>query len=225
MTTKSRRIKKSEKEAHAKAWSHFLPIGKAISSAVFKSKSIVFRQGDPADSVYFIEDGKIRLTVVSKQGKEAVFAILGPNDFFGEGCLAGQSVRTSSASAMTTSTILKIEKSAMAQAILERPAVTKNFLEFLLSRKVQVEADMVYHLFNSSERRLARVLVLLADFGKGEARAVSIPRITQEILAARVGTTRTRINYFMNKFRKLGLIDYNGALKIHPSLLNMVLRE
>ncbi|HET9412941.1 MAG TPA: Crp/Fnr family transcriptional regulator, partial [Pseudolabrys sp.] len=172
-----------------------------------------------------IKDGKIQITVVSEHGKEGVIAMLGAGEFFGEGCLAGQSLYMASATATVESTVVKIEKETMVRVIREEPALSEMFMGFLLSRNIQIEADLVDQLFNSSERRLARLLLLLANFGKEGKMESVIPRISQEILAARVGTTRSRINFFMNKFRKLGLIEYNGQLKVHSALLNVVIHE
>ena len=182
-------------------------------------------QGNPADAVFYIEKGKVRLTVTSEHGKEGVIAMPGAGDFFGEGCLAGQPLHIASATAMSNSTIVRIEKEAMVRVLHAQPALSKMFMAFLLSRNVQFEADLIDHLFNSSEKRLARLLLLLANFGKEGKLEPVIPKINQELLAARVGTTRSRINFFMNKFRKLGLIEYNGELKVHTSLLNVIIHD
>jgi CRP/FNR family cyclic AMP-dependent transcriptional regulator len=195
------------------------------SSTTFKPKEIVYRQGDPADAVHYIEAGKIQITVVSEQGKEGVIAMLEPGEFFGEGCIAGQPVRMASATATAKSTIIRIEKAAMIRVLHEKPAFSEMFMAFLLSRNIQIEADLVDQLFNSSERRLARLLLLLANFGKEGKLESIIPIINQDILAAKVGTTRSRINFFMNKFRKLGFIEYNGGLKVHTSLLNVIVHD
>ena len=202
--------------------------GAGRSSATLHPKDMVYRQGDPADAVYYIESGKIQLTVVSEQGKEGVIAMLVRGEFFGEGCIAGQPVRMASASATAKSTILRIEKADMIRVLYEQPAMSEVFMAFLLSRNIQIEADLVDQLFNSSERRLARLLLLLANFGKEGKMGAIIPTINQDILAARVGTTRSRINFFMNKFRKLGFIEYDGGLnglKVHTSLLNVVVHD
>lgn len=182
-------------------------------------------QGDPADAVFYIEKGRVQLTVVSEHGKEGVIAMPSIGDFFGEGCLAGQPVHIASATAMSSSTITKIDKETMVHVLREQPALSEMFMAFLLSRNVQFEADLIDQLFNSSEKRLARILLLLANFGKEGKLELVIPKINQDILAARVGTTRSRINYFMNKFRKLGLIEYNGELKVHTSLLNVIVHD
>ncbi len=195
------------------------------TSRAFQPKEIVYQQGDPADAVYYIEAGQIQLTVLSEQGKEGVIAMLGAGEFFGEGCIAGQPLRMASATTMAKSTIVRIEKAAMIRVLHEQPAFSEKFMAFLLSRNIQIEADLVDQLFNSSERRLARLLLLLANFGKEGKMESVIPTINQDILAARVGTTRSRINFFMNKFRKLGFIEYNGGLKVHSALLNVIVHD
>jgi CRP-like cAMP-binding protein len=201
-----------------------MSVGAGRSSATLQPKEMVYRQGDAADAVYYIEAGKIQLTVVSEHGKEGVIAMLEPGEFFGEGCIAGQPFRMASASATAKSTIVRIEKAAMIRVLHEQPAMAELFMAFLLSRNIQIEADLVDQLFNSSERRLARLLLLLANFGK-EGKMETIPAINQDILAAKVGTTRSRINFFMNKFRKLGFIEYNGGLKVHSALLNVIVHD
>jgi CRP/FNR family cyclic AMP-dependent transcriptional regulator len=200
-------------------------VGGGRSTARYPANKSVFRQGDPADGVFYIQKGKVKLTVVSEQGKEGVIAILDVGDFFGEGCLAGQPLHMASAVAMADSTIVKVEIDTMIRVLHEEPKLSEMFMAFLLSRNIQFEADLVDQLFNSSERRLARVLLLLANFGKEGKMETVIPKISQEVLAARVGTTRSRINFFMNKFRKLGFIEYNGGLKVHSSLLNIVVHD
>lgn len=200
-------------------------VGSGRSSVTHKAKDVVFRQGDPADAVYYIQKGRIQLTVVSGHGKEGVVAILGPGDFFGEGCLAGQPVHMASAGTMAASTVIRIEKETMVRMLHEEPAWSETFMAFLLSRNIQIESDLVDQLFNSSERRLARLLLLLANIGKEGKLETVIPKISQELLASRIGTTRSRINYFMNKFRKLGFIEYNGTLKVHSSLLRVVVHD
>jgi CRP/FNR family cyclic AMP-dependent transcriptional regulator len=200
-------------------------VGTGRTSTAFQSKKLVYQQGDPADAVYYIQAGKIQLTVVSEQGKEGVIAMLGTGEFFGEGCIARQPLRMASASTMVKSTIVRIEKAAMLRVLHEQPAMSEMFMAFLLSRNIQIEADLVDQLFNSSERRLARLLLLLANYGKEGKMESVIPSISQDVLAARVGTTRPRISYFMNKFRKLGFIEYNGGLKVHSSLLNVIVHD
>jgi CRP/FNR family transcriptional regulator, cyclic AMP receptor protein len=185
----------------------------------------IFRQGDAADAVFYIQKGKVQITVVSEQGKEGVIAILESGEFFGEGCLAGQPLHMATASAMAECAIVRIEKDTMIRELRDEPKFSQTFMAFLLSRNVQIEADLVDQLFNSSEKRLARVLMLLANFGKDGKMETVIPQINQEVLAAKVGTTRSRINFFMNKFRKLGFIEYNGTLKVHSSLLNVIVHD
>jgi len=189
----------------------------------------LFLQGDPADAIFYIHKGKVKLTVVSKQGKEAVVAILGAGDFFGEGCLAGQSGRMASATTLSECSIMRIEKASVIRVLHDQPAFSELLLRHLLSRNIRIEEDLVDQLFNSSEKRLARVLLLLANFGKeGEPETV-IPKISQETLAEIVGTTRSRVSFFMNRFRKMGFIQYNGqqtkGLEVHSSLLNIILHD
>ncbi|MHB8483222.1 MAG: Crp/Fnr family transcriptional regulator [Nitrospiria bacterium] len=191
-----------------------------------RKKQIIFSQGDAADAVFYILEGQVKLTVVAPKGKQAVVAVLGRADFFGEACLAGQSVRITTSASVEDSTIVRIEKSAMIRVLREEPAFSELFISHLLSRNIRIEEDLVDQLFNSSEKRLARILLLLAHFTKESDNVyILIPKISQETLAEMVGTTRSRISFFMNKFRKLGLIDYNGGLKIHTSLLNVVLHD
>jgi CRP/FNR family transcriptional regulator, cyclic AMP receptor protein len=186
----------------------------------------IFRQGDAADAVFYIQSGGVQITVVSEQGKEGVIGMLNAGEFVGEGCLAGQPLHMASASATADSAIVRIEKDAMIRALRDEPSFSQLFMTYLLSRNLQIEADLVDQLFNSSEKRLARVLLLLAHFGKDAKLETVIPHINQEIMAARVGTTRSRINYFMNKFRKLGFIEYDkGTLQVHSSLLNVIVHD
>jgi CRP/FNR family cyclic AMP-dependent transcriptional regulator len=200
-------------------------VGGGKTRAEFRKLQTVFSQGDPADAVYYIQKGKVELRVVSQRGKEAVIAILGPGDFFGEGCLAGQLLRMATAAAISECSIIRLEKPAMISVLHDEPAFSELFVSYLLARNVRIEEDLVDQLFNSSEKRLARLLLLLAHFGKeGKPEAV-IPKISQETLAEMVGTTRSRVSFFMNKFRKLGFIDYNGGLSVHSSLLNVVLHD
>jgi CRP/FNR family cyclic AMP-dependent transcriptional regulator len=191
----------------------------------YRKNAIIFSQGDAADAVFYIQKGKVKLTVVSEQGKEAVIAILGVDDFFGEGCLAGQSQRIATVTAMSDAIVVRLKKSAILDVIHQEPAFSEKFIAHLLSRSVRVEADLVDQLFNSSEKRLARLLLLLANFGKEGIPEPVIPKISQETLAEMIGTTRSRVSFFMNKFRKLGLIDYNGGIEVHSSLLNVVLLD
>jgi CRP/FNR family transcriptional regulator, cyclic AMP receptor protein len=190
----------------------------------YPAEAAIFTQGDPATSVLYVERGAVRLSVLSQSGKEAVVALLEGGHFFGEGCLAGQPQRMATAKAMAPSTILGVEKREMARQLHARPAFANRFLAHMLSRNVRIEEDLIDQLFNSSEKRLARALLLLARYGDPDAH-LELPRVSQELLAEMVGTTRSRVNFFMNKFRKLGFIEYNGTLKIHNSLLTVVLRE
>ena len=185
----------------------------------------VFRQGDPADSLFYIEKGKVKLTVVSKRGKEAVVAILGAGDFLGEECLAGQKQRISTATPLSECRIVRIEKSAAIAPLRADPVFSELFLAYLLDRNIRTQEDLVDQLFNSSEKRLARVLLLLANYGREPQPDLVIAKISQETLAEMIGTTRSRVNYFMNKFRKLGFIKYNGKLEVNSSLLNIVLYD
>ena len=200
-------------------------VGEGRSIARYGKDQIVFSQGDPADAVFYIQKGKVKVTVVSEQGKEAVVAILGTNEFFGEGCLAGQAQRIATVATMTESVVVRLEKAAIVRVIHQQPAFSEMFIAHLLSRTIRVEADLVDQLFNSSEKRLARLLLLLANFGKEGKPEPVIAKIGQETLAEMIGTTRSRVSFFMNKFRKLGFIDYNGRIEVHSSLLNVVLHD
>jgi CRP-like cAMP-binding protein len=200
-------------------------VGAGRSITNYKAKSFIFRQGAPCDAVFYVLKGNVDLSVVSQQGKERVVGQLESDSFIGEGCLAGHPRYLASARASTEATVARIETKTLRDALNNHPELSKRFMAFLLLRNSQVEADLVDHLFNSSEKRLARLLLMLSHVGQeAELRTVSAP-ISQEVMAARVGTTRPRINYFLNKFRKLGLIEYNGELKVHSSLLNVILRE
>jgi CRP-like cAMP-binding protein len=191
----------------------------------FRRKQVIFAQGDAADAVFYIQTGKVRLTVVSKTGKEATIGILGDGDFFGEGSLAGQTLRMNSASAMTDCAVLRIDKLAMMEALHREHEFSDLFVAYLLSRNIRYEEDLVDQLFNSSEKRLARILLLLAHFGKEGKPETVVPKISQEMLAEMIGTTRSRVSFFMNRFRELGFIHYNGGLQVHSSLLNIVLHD
>ena len=197
--------------------------GRTISK--YRKDQIIFSQGNPADAVFYIQKGKVKITVVSEQGKEAVVAILGPDEFCGEGCLTGQPRRMATAVAMTECEIMRLEKADMVRVIHEEPAFSEMFVAHLLARTIRVEEDLVDQLFNSSEKRLARALLLLANFGKESKPEAINAKVSQEMLAEMIGTTRSRVSHFMNKFRKLGFIDYNGHLEVHSSLLNVVLHE
>jgi len=185
----------------------------------------IFAQGDAADAVYYVQKGRVKLTVVSKQGKEVIVAILGPAEFCGEACLSGQPRRMATAAAMNDSTIMRLEKAAMVRVLSEQPVFSNMFIEHLLARTLRVEEDLIDQLFNSSEKRLARALLLLANFGKDGKPDRIIAKVSQETLAGMIGTTRSRVSKFMNKFRKLGFIDYNGHLEVHSSLLTVVLND
>ena len=197
--------------------------GRAISE--YRKDKTIFRQGDPSDAVFYIQSGKVKTTVVSEEGKEAVVALLGNGDFFGEGCLTGQPQRLATVSALTECVIVRISKTDITRVIHEEPAFAELFISHLLARNSRVEEDLVDQLFNSSEKRLARTLLLLANFGKEGRPEPIIAKVSQETLAEMIGTTRSRVSFFMNKFRKLGLIDYNGSIEVHSSLLNVVLHD
>jgi CRP/FNR family cyclic AMP-dependent transcriptional regulator len=191
----------------------------------FKKKDAIFSQGDPGTTVLYIQKGGVRLSVVNEAGKEAVVAVLGPGDFFGEGCLAGQPLRIGTATAITATTALVIQKKEMIRVLHAEHEFSDSFITFILARNIRIEEDLVDQLFNSSEKRLARTLLLLARYGQEDTSQKVLPKISQEMLAEMVGTTRSRVNFFMNKFRKLGLIKYNGGLQINDSLLSVVLHD
>jgi CRP/FNR family transcriptional regulator, cyclic AMP receptor protein len=198
--------------------------GPARKVVTYRRGDVVFAQGDPGDDVRYIQRGAIKLSVLSRIGKEAVVAMLGAGDFFGEGALAGQTVRIGTATAVVPTSVLIIEKEAMIRLLHEEPAFSDRFISYMLTRNMRIEADLVDQLFNSSEKRLARTLLLLARYGQVNPQR-TLPKISQETLAEMIGATRARVNFFMNKFRKLGLIEYNGGLKINSSLLNIVLHD
>jgi CRP-like cAMP-binding protein len=216
----------ARKKSHPSDWDSLLemmPYGKTVTQS--ERKRHIFRQGDPADAVFFLQRGKVKMAVTSKQGKEAIVAVLDAGEFFGEGCLAGQPLRMATATAMVDCTLVRIEKAAMARLLHEQHHISELFVTHLLSRNIRYEEDLVDQLFNSSEKRLARILLLLSHFGK-EGRAESVlPRINQESLAQMVGTTRSRVSHFMNKFKKLGFIDYNGGLTVNSGLLSIILHD
>jgi CRP/FNR family cyclic AMP-dependent transcriptional regulator len=206
-------------------------VRKFLDSAGIKRKitkyarsAVVFAQGDPATDVFYVQVGSVKLSVLSRTGKEAVVAILGPGDFFGEGCLAGQPRRMATASVLSASTILVVEKPQMLEMLHKEPALADRFLTHMLARNIRIEEDLIDQLFNSSEKRLARALLLLARYGK-EDQPLRLPKLSQETLAEMVGTTRSRVNFFMNKFRELGFIEYNGDIKVNSSLLTVVLHD
>jgi CRP-like cAMP-binding protein len=227
-STTSRKIKSSPKlrPKHAFDAQTFLDsAGVARKVKEVKRAELVYAQGAAAETIIYLQSGSVKLTVVNEVGKEAVVAILGPGDFFGEGCLAGQSVRIGTATAITSSTVLVIEKSEMLKLLHEEHDLSDRFIRFMLARNIRIEEDLIDQLFNSSEKRLARTLLLLARYGKEDQPHGVLPKMSQETLAEMVGTTRSRVNFFMNKFRKLGFIKYNGGLQINTSLLSVVLHE
>jgi CRP/FNR family cyclic AMP-dependent transcriptional regulator len=187
--------------------------------------AVVFSQGDPCDSVMYIQEGAVRLSVLSHAGKEAIVGVLGPGDFLGEGALAGQPVRMGTATAVSATSVLVVPKKQMLQLLHDEPTFSDRFIEYMLSRNIRIEEDLVDQLFNSSEKRLARTLLLLARYGKEDKPQGVLPKLSQEMLAEMIGTTRSRVNFFMNKFRKLGFIEYNGGLKVNTSLLSVVLHD
>ena len=199
--------------------------GKGRALTDYRKNQVVFSQGDPADAIFYVQKGKVKLTVVSKQGKEAVVAILGVGDFFGEGCLAGQPLRMATATVMSECSIMRLEKEGVVRLLHGQPAFSELLLRHVLSRNIRIEEDLVDQLFNSSEKRLARVLLLLANFGKEGKTEPVIPKISHETQAEIVGTTRSRVSFFMNRFRKMGFIEYNGGMEIHSSLLNVILHD
>jgi CRP-like cAMP-binding protein len=223
-------VKPKTRSVESKIWHRFdletylESTGPARKVVKYRRGAVVFTQGDPGNDVRYIQKGAIKLSVLSRIGKEAVVAMLGPGDFFGEGALAGQSVRIGTATAVLPSNVLIIEKEAMVRLLRDEPSFSNRFISYMLTRNMRIEADLVDQLFNSSEKRLARTLLLLARYGGANPQR-TLPKISQETLAEMIGATRTRVNFFMNKFRKLGLIEYNGALKINSSLLSIVLHD
>ena len=215
----------SKRQASFDPKSFLAKVGEGRSIDRFAKNQIVFSQGDPAEAVFYIQKGKAKVTVISTQGKEAVVAILGTDEFFGEGCLAGQAQRIATVTTMTDCVFMRLEKAAVVDVIHREPAFAEMFIAHILGRTIRVEADLVDQLFNSSEKRLARMLLLLANFGKEGAPQPISPNINQETLAEMIGTTRSRVSFFMNKFRKLGLISYNGHIEVHSSLLTAVLHD
>ena len=200
-------------------------VGSGKTTLTCPKKQILFSQGDAADAVFYIQTGKVKLTVISSQGNEAIVALLEPGAFFGEGCLAGQLVCMATATAAETSTVVRIDKQAMIRVLHDELTFSELFLTYLLTRNIRIQEDLVDQLFDSSEKRLARVLLLMAHFGKEGRSDAIIPKISQEALAEMIGTSRSRVSFFMNKFRKLGFLDYNGDVHVHSSLLNVVLHD
>ena len=222
----------AKKKPAAELWPHVFDVREFLDSAGLSRRLVrfargvrAFAQGSPATSVFYIQSGQVKLSVVSRSGKEAVVAILGPGDFFGEGCLAGQPRRMGTATAMQPTIVLRIGKDEMMRTLHEQSALSDRFIAHMLARNIRIEEDLVDQLFNSSEKRLARMLLLLARYGEDAAPPRVLPKLSQETLAEMVGTTRSRVNFFMNKFRKLGFIEYNGELRINGALLSVVLHE
>jgi len=207
----------------AKAFLAAVGDGRTVTS--YKKNSVVFAQGDVADSVFYIQRGKVKLAILSPRGKEAVIAMMSPGFFFGEGCLAGQPFRMATASAMTDCSIVQVEKRVMSRVLHDEPDFSEMFIAHLLTRNIRIEEDLIDQLFNSSEKRLARILLLLANFGKDGRQEEVIPHISQEILAEMIGTTRSRVSFFLTKFRKLGFIEYKDVMHVHTSLLSVILHD
>jgi CRP-like cAMP-binding protein len=216
-------VEKRKQSFDAETFLHTVDGGRSVSK--YLKNQEVYSQGDPADSVFYIQDGKVKVCVVSDQGKEAVVALHGTGDFFGEGCLNGQLVRTATVNTVTECVIMRLEKAAIQRVLHDQPQFSERFMSYLLSRNSRIEEDLIDQLFNSSEKRLARVLLLMANFGKEGKPERVITKVSQETLAEMVGTTRSRVSFFMNKFRKLGFVKYNGDLEVHNSLLNVVLHD
>ena len=224
----SRTIKPKKKSAptpifDAQAFLDSAGVARKVSE--FERKKIIFSQGDDAKYVMYIQKGSVKLSIVNEVGREAVVAILGPGDFFGEGCLSGQPVRMGTATAITPTTLLVIEKQEMIRVLHAEHELSDRFITYMLSRNLRTEQDLIDQLFNSTEKRLARTLLLLARYGKQDQPEAVVPKVSQEVLAEMIGTTRSRVNLFMNKFKKLGFIHYNGGLQVHTSLLSVVLHE
>ena len=222
---KARRTQSSEPPPAFDAQAFLKSAGAARRLATYPKGKIVFSQGQPSDAVMYIQKGGIKISVLSRTGKEAVVAMLGPGDFFGEGALTGQPIRLGTATATSPTTVLTIDKGAMLRLLRDEPTFSERFISYMLARNLRIEADLIDHLFNSSEKRLARALLLLARYGDQAGPERRIPKISQETLAEMVGTTRSRVNFFMNKFRDLGFIKYNGDLKVNISLLSVVLHD
>jgi len=216
---------KSKKKPAFDAQAFLDSAGVAKRVAEFRRKETIFSQGDPSTNIMYIQKGGVKLSVVNESGKEAVVAVLGPGDFFGEGCLAGQPIRMGTATAITPTAALVIQKNEMIRVLHAEHALSDRFISFMLARNIRIEEDLIDQLFNSSEKRLARTLLLLARYGKQDHPQRVLPKVSQETLAEMIGTTRSRVNFFMNKFRKLGFIKYNGGLQINNSLLSIVLHE
>ena len=222
---KARRVQSREERPAFDAQAFLESAGAAQRVVSYPKGKILFSQGQPSDAVMYVQKGGVKISVVSRTGKEAVVAMLGPGDFFGEGALTGQSIRIGTATASTLTTVLIIEKATMLQLLRDEPTFSERFIAYMLARNIRIEADLVDHLYNSSEKRLARALLLLARYGEQGGLERRIPKISQETLAEMIGTTRSRVNFFMNKFRDLGFIEYNGDIKVNPSLHSVVLHD
>jgi len=222
---KARRVQPRKQRLAFDAEAFFKSAGSARRIATYPRGTTVFSQGQPSDSVMYIQKGGVKISVLSRTGKEAVVAMLGPGDFFGEGALTGQSIRIGTATATAPTTVLTIKKDVMLRLLHDEPSFSEHFISYMLARNLRIEADLVDHLFNSSEKRLARALLLLARYGDQGGPERRIPRISQETLAEMIGTTRSRVNFFMNKFRDLGFVEYNGDIKVNTSLLGVVLHD
>ena len=222
---KARHVQTSEERPAFDAKAFLESAGATRDVVSYPKGTIVFSQGQPSDAVMYIQKGGVKISVLSRTGKEAVVAMLGPGDFFGEGALTGQSIRIGTATATALTTVLIIEKAAMLRLLRDEPTFSERFISYMLARNIRIEADLVDHLFNSSEKRLARALLLLARYGDQEGSVRRIPKIPQETLAEMVGTTRSRVNFFMNKFRDLGFVEYNGDIKVNSSLLSVILHD
>ncbi len=225
-TMTNRKPSSTKTPLHVKPSAFLKKVGAGRTTIEFQTKEVLFSQGDPADAVFYIHKGKIKLTVVSTSGKEAVVGMVSPGDFFGEGALAGQRVRMATAIAIADGSVERVEKKAMARLLHQQPVFSDLFMTHLLSRNIRIEEDLVDQLFNSSEKRLARILILLARIGAGgDETEIVVPNISQETLAEMIGTTRARVSFFMNRFRKMGFIEYNGSLRVHGSLVNIILHD
>jgi CRP-like cAMP-binding protein len=225
MTKRTKSIKKNGRGTRFNPARYFETAAKGRNISIHPRKQIIFTQGDAADAVFYIKKGKIKVTVVSTHGKEAVVALLGVDEFLGEGCLIGQPKRLATATAMTECIIMRVDKAEILRVLQDEPAFSHMFISHILARNARVEEDLVDQLFNSTEKRLARMLLLLANFGKEGRPEPIIAKISQETLAEMIGTTRSRVSHFMNKFRQMGFIDYNGHLEVHSSLLSVVLSD
>ena len=222
-TKKSKRVPKKTDAFNAQAFLDSVGVARKVRQ--FKRADTIFSQGSPADSVMYVQEGAVKITAVSEAGKEAIITILGPGDFFGEGCLAGQPRRMGNATATIPTTILVIDKKEMQSVLHEQHDLSDLFINFVLTRNIRIEEDLIDQLFNSTEKRLARTLLLLARYGKEDQPKRALPKVSQETLAEMIGTSRTRVNLFMNKFKKLGFIKYNGGLQVNNSLLSVVLHD